>query len=134
MPEITEVSFSGSNVPFSMNTANGSINYKGHAGVMTNFYDDRSRLSQVLDIKMKDGRWYNKADAGSKIQGVVITRKLEEQLFEGQPGVGKEIGDEQSKMKVIGVHEDNKRQRFLPGHRGRAYISPLTPHGPAPYY
>jgi putative ABC transport system permease protein len=69
MPEITEVSFSGSNVPFSMNTANGSINYKGHAGVMTNFYDAEADFPKVLDIKMKDGRWYNKADAGSKIQG-----------------------------------------------------------------
>jgi putative ABC transport system permease protein len=43
-----------------------------------------------------------------KYREVVITRKLEEQLFEGQPGVGKEIGDEQSKMKVIGVMEDIK--------------------------
>jgi putative ABC transport system permease protein len=108
MPEIQEVSFSGSNVPFSMNTANGSVNYKGHAGVMTNFYDAEPEFPKVLGIKMKEGRWYNKADAGSKIPAVVITAGLERELFEGQSAVGKEIGDENARMRVIGVMEDIK--------------------------
>jgi putative ABC transport system permease protein len=108
MPEIQEVSFSGSNVPFSMNTANGSVNYKGHAGVMTNFYDAEPEFPKVLDIKMKEGRWYSKADVGSKIPAVVITARLEKELFEGQSAVGKEIGDENARMRVIGVMEDIK--------------------------
>jgi putative ABC transport system permease protein len=108
MPEIQEVSFSGSNVPFSMNTANGSVNYKGHAGVMTNFYDAEPGLPRVLGIKMKEGRWYSKADAGARIPAVVITARLEKDLFEGESALGKEIGDENARMRVIGVMEDIK--------------------------
>ncbi len=108
MPQILEVSFTGSNVPFSMNTANGSVYYKGQAGVMTNFYNAGEDFPKVLGIKMKEGRWYTKGDEGAKIPVAVITRKLEKDLFKGQPALGKVIGEENTKMKVIGVMEDIK--------------------------
>ena len=108
MPEITELSFSGSNVPFSMNTANGSVNYKDQTRAMTNYYNAEENFPKVLGIKMKEGRWYSKADMGLKMKAVVISNKLAQDLFKGQQAVGKEIGDEGSKMKVIGVMEDIK--------------------------
>jgi putative ABC transport system permease protein len=108
MPQIQEVSFTANNVPFSMNTANGSVFYNGQAGVMTNFYNAGEDFPKVLGIQMKEGRWYTKADEGSKIPAVVITAKLEKDLFKGQPALGKVIGEENTKMKVIGVMEDIK--------------------------
>ncbi len=110
MPQILELSFTGSNVPFSMNTANGSVNYKGQAGVMTNFYSAEEDFPKLLGIKMKSGRWFTKADAGAKNRAVVITARLEKDLFGGEPAPGKEIGDENTKMRVVGVMEDIKDQ------------------------
>lgn len=108
MPEIEEVSFTGSNVPFSMNTANGSVDYKGQNRTMTHFYDAEEDFPKVLGIKMKEGRWYTKADRGTKTRAVVISNQLARELFKDNSAVGKEIGDEGSKMKVIGVMEDIK--------------------------
>ncbi len=108
MPEIANVSFSGNNVPFSMNTANGGIRAKGQEQVMTNFYDAETQYPNVLGIKMKAGRWYDQSDAGAKTKAVVITGSLEKDLFNGAAALGKEIEVDGTKMRVIGVMEDIK--------------------------
>jgi len=114
MPQITELSFSASNVPFSMSTSNNMISTKEHTGVMSNVYTCEPAYANVLNMKMKSGRWFTKADAASKTPVVVITSKLQDELFEGKDAVGKSIsGDtyvsaDASEMKVIGVVEDIK--------------------------
>jgi putative ABC transport system permease protein len=115
MPQIKQMSFSGSNVPFSMNTSNSRINYGKTKSVMTNFYDAEESFPAVLSMKMVNGRWFNKADDASKYRPVVINRKLKEDLFGDENAIGKVIGEENiengnadNRFKVMGVVENAK--------------------------
>ncbi|MES2645303.1 MAG: ABC transporter permease [Bacteroidota bacterium] len=115
MPQIKAVSFSGSNVPFSMNTSNSRINYGKTKSVMTNFYDAEESFPAVMNMQMVEGRWYNKADDAAKYRPVVINRKLKEELFGNENAVGKLIGEEnyeqgkaENRFKVMGVVENAK--------------------------
>jgi putative ABC transport system permease protein len=118
MPEISEVTFSGNNVPFSMNTSNTMVNNGNHKRVMSNVYNGGEDYLKVLNIKLKSGRWITKADAMSKNRVVVITQQLEKELFDGKDAVGKKLGDDfpgapgespqANQMQIVGVVDDAK--------------------------
>jgi len=106
--QITDVSFTGSNIPFSANSSNTQVNFEGRNRTMSNVYGAEETFLKVLNMQMKSGRWLTKADAESKTPQIVINRKLAEELFEGKDAVGKTIGNDGEKMKVIGVVENIK--------------------------
>ena len=118
MRQITALSFSGNNIPFSMNTSNTMVSYDKHKSVMSNVYNAGEDYLKVLNMKLKSGRWFSKADAMSKTHVVVINSKLQEELFDGKDAIGKKIGDDFSgpvnnlpvaeQMQVIGVVDDIK--------------------------
>jgi putative ABC transport system permease protein len=107
MPQIKAISFTGGNTPFSMNSSNTGVSYDKNS-VMTNYYTAEESLPEVLSIKIKEGRWFTKADLASKLPAIVITDKLSQQLFRDQSALGKEVNNDASRMKVIGVIEDMK--------------------------
>ena len=117
MPQVSEVSYCGSNVPFSMNTSNTNINSGKGKRAMSNIYNAGPDYLKVLNIKLKSGRWITKADAASDKKVAVITSQLQDQLFDGKEAVGKKLGEEMFggpggesgvKIEVVGVIEDIK--------------------------
>src|SRR5687768_15690917 len=80
MPQIKEVSLSGNNVPFSMNTSNSMVNY-GNNGSMTNFYGVEETYLTVMNMHMEEGRWFTNADNIYTVRPVVINSTLRKKLF-----------------------------------------------------
>jgi putative ABC transport system permease protein len=116
MPQIEEVSLTGSNIPFSMNTSNSMTNY-GKKKALTNMYDAEDRFKDVLKCKMAEGRWFTKADDASAFRPVVINEKLKEELFGKEPATGKIMGERifekgatENRFRVIGVVENMKEK------------------------
>ena len=102
MPEIKEVSFTSNNVPFSMNTFNSSISYNNqHA--MANIYGAEDTYAKVLNMQMLEGRWFTNEDNAAKILPAVINQKLKEELFGSTAALGKELGMDNEKVRIIGV-------------------------------
>lgn len=110
MPQVKEISFSSSNIPFSQTTIMNGIDYNGkHLGSVNLFMVEDS-YKDVLNMKILEGRWFNKQDAVAKNKPIIINNSLKETLFGKENATGKLIGNDdiQNKMKVIGVVEDVK--------------------------
>src|SRR5579872_5891355 len=105
MPRVKDVSFCSDNVPFSNNQWTGDVNYK-KATSDADFYNVDDNYRSALNIKLLEGRWFNKADAIAKNQPVIISDGLKEKLFGNDEAVGKLIGEGdngKSTLKVIGI-------------------------------
>ena len=90
MPQVKEASFSTSNVPFAMSTSNSNISYNGKE-VLTNIYQSEVSYANVLNIHLKDGRWFTQNDKISKYSPVVINEMLKEAWFGNENAIGKII-------------------------------------------
>src|SRR5450432_1771720 len=104
LPQVKEMSFSSDNIPFSQNTSQGGITNNKRSIDHINEYNVEDSYITVLNMKMLNGRWFNKLDAIAKDRPIVINRSLQEMLFGNENPVGKIIGDD-NKMKIIGVVE-----------------------------
>jgi putative ABC transport system permease protein len=105
MPQVKEISFCSSNVPFSNNQWNGDVNYK-NAKPNADFYVAEDSYRDALNIKLLEGRWFNKGDAVAKTHPVVINNELKEELFGTEEAIGKLVGEGDSKsstLKIIGI-------------------------------
>lgn len=107
MNEIEEITFTSNNVPFSSNSSNTEVKYHKKQ-LFTNVYTAEDSYADVLSIKMSAGKWFSKADAGFKEKPVVINESLQKELFGNETAVGKVMGAETDKMKVIGIMPDIK--------------------------
>jgi len=116
MPQVEQLSFTSSNVPFSMTTNNTMIGYGNSSNVVSNVYQAEEAYKNVLNFKMLEGRWFNKADdVQGKYIPVVLNQKLKEELFGEENALGKIIGENQietrtlnDRYRVIGVANDMK--------------------------
>ncbi|TKK67464.1 FtsX-like permease family protein [Ilyomonas limi] len=106
MPQIKKLSFAGSNVPFAMSTSNSNIDYNGKS-VLANIYDSEISYASVLNMHLKEGRWFTQADEVSKYPPVVINEMTKEALFGKDQAVGKLIGKD-NPLKVVGVVQNLK--------------------------
>ena len=68
-------------------------------------YTVEDSYKNTLNIKLLEGRWFNKADVVAKTQPVIINEDLKEKLFGTEEAIGKLVGSEANKndMRVIGV-------------------------------
>ncbi len=111
MPQIQETSFAGNNVPFAMSTSNSSASYNGKEA-LTNIYEAEVDYSKVLNMHLKNGRWFIDGDKISTISPIVINEKLKEDLFGNESAVGKVIGtsviDNKDRLRVVGVVQNVK--------------------------
>ena len=110
LPDVKEISFVNDNAPFSNNTSQSGFTYnKKHINHL-NYHVVEDGYAAVLNVKMEEGRWFNKTDAAAKNEAVVINASLKEQLFGNETAVDKLIGndDDKNKMKIIGVMQDMK--------------------------
>jgi putative ABC transport system permease protein len=107
MPQIKEASFAGSNVPFSMSSSNSTTSYNGKE-VLANMYDAEVDYAKVLSMHLKEGRWFIEGDNVAKIPPVVINEKLKEKLFGNEIAIGKILGKDADRIKIIGVMQSVK--------------------------
>ncbi|HZG24934.1 MAG TPA: ABC transporter permease, partial [Chitinophagaceae bacterium] len=98
------------NYPFSNTTNTTGLNYKNVRLRRVNQFTVEDSYKNVLNMKVLEGRWFEKQDDASKDRRIVINASLREKLFGREKAVGAVIGDEdqKSKLQVIGVVEDTK--------------------------
>ncbi|CAN5403568.1 FtsX-like permease family protein [soil metagenome] len=112
MPQVQAVSFSSENIPFAFNTNQTGIDYKKKHVNGVNQYLVEDGYKEVLNVKVLQGRWFNKQDVVSTNIPVVINESLKEELFANTNPIGKILGNDMNKpkeqRKVIGVVEDMK--------------------------
>ncbi|HEX6426966.1 MAG TPA: ABC transporter permease [Niastella sp.] len=110
IPQVKEISFTSSNIPFVQNSMQTGLNYnkKNIGGV--EMYTVEDRYAAVLNMKVLEGRWFGKQDIAAKYRSIVINARLKEKLFGNNTAVGKLIGDvdDKNSKQVIGVVEDMK--------------------------
>lgn len=107
LPQVREISFTSNNVPFSSSTIMNGVNNRGKNISSINWYNIDDNYQNLLNIKLLEGRWFNKQDAVARVKPVVINATLREELFGNQPAVGKQYGDDKQ-SRVIGVVQDTK--------------------------
>jgi putative ABC transport system permease protein len=107
MPQIEYTSFTGSNFPFTNSTNNNGVSYK-KINAVPNFYLVQDDYQKTLNLKLTEGRWFNKTDDAYKEQPVVINETLKEALFQDEDPIGKILGEAPDAKKVIGVVNDFK--------------------------
>ncbi|GAA4335425.1 ABC transporter permease [Flaviaesturariibacter amylovorans] len=110
MPAVLDVTYSGNNVPFSMNSSNSTLSTDDKRRANANFYTVEEAYPGVLGMKMKSGRWVTKSDLVSNVPAVVINARLEEALFDGTDAVGRYVHTDMEKLKVVGVVENAKEK------------------------
>lgn len=107
LPQVREISFTSNNVPFASSTIMNGVNYKGKNISSINWYSIDDNYQALLNIKLLEGRWFNKQDAVARVKPVVINATLREELFGHEPAVGRQYGDDKE-SRVIGVVQDTK--------------------------
>ncbi len=110
MPQVKEISFVNDNVPFSTNTnQSGFTHNKKHVDHL-NYHLVEDGYSTVLNVKMLEGRWFNKQDIASANESIVINNSLKELIFGKENAAGKLMGNDDDKIKwrVVGVVQDLK--------------------------
>jgi len=102
IPQIKNASFTSGNYPFSPSTSNNNVSYN-KSSTVSNFYVVQDDYANTLNLKMIEGRWFNKTDEINKDKPVVINETLKEKLFKNEDPVGKILGEAPNTMKVTGV-------------------------------
>jgi len=106
LPKVKEAGFSSDNIPFYQNTWSGSINYeKKEVSNVDNYWVDEN-YKDVLNVKLLEGRWFSTEDKIAKEKPVIINTSLKKELFGQVPALGKFLGDNNNKRKVVGIIED----------------------------
>lgn len=108
MPEVKDISLSSSNVPLTQSMIQNGFFYKGKGTDNVNTYQVDDSYENVLQMKMLEGRWFNKTDAVTNIVPIVINSSLKEKVFGKEQVIGKIIGDDKAKKQIIGVVADTK--------------------------
>jgi len=109
-PEVIGATFSSVNIPYgNASIGNGFTHNKIDWGTEGYTVDDN--YQKLLNIPLKEGRWFTRADDVFTERPVVINETFKQQVFGDAPAVGKIIGDAKvagDNMKVIGVAGDIK--------------------------
>jgi putative ABC transport system permease protein len=122
LQQVREISFTSDNTPFSQNTMQGGITQNRKHIEHINEFSADDNYATVLNMKMADGRWFNKQDDVANYRPVIINKSLQKILFGDESPVGKKLGDDNNTktigvgkiiednnvMKIIGVAEDVK--------------------------
>ncbi len=105
LPGVQAVTRSQSNTPFLDSHNVGDVYRPGKesAAINSNEYqlDDDGR--QVLDLRVEEGRWFDRRDEGSSRPGIIISRDLQQRLFPGESALGKLLHRGDGEKQVIGV-------------------------------
>jgi putative ABC transport system permease protein len=104
---VEDVTFTSPNIPFSFNQSNTDLAYNKRR-TLSNVYDTEDNYASLFNLKLKEGRWFNKTDIPGKVNSIVINERLKADLFGNENAIGKVIANGNDKVKVIGVTADMK--------------------------
>ncbi|MBV6429105.1 MAG: Macrolide export ATP-binding/permease protein MacB [Haliscomenobacter sp.] len=116
-PEVKAASLTESNTPFSMNTSNRTMEYKGVEIISDVFFTDFD-YPKVLDINIRQGRWFQKSDLTSTYRPVVLNQEAAQRLFGAENPLGKVLGSGENPNRVVGV---------IGNFKSRGEYTPLEP-------
>jgi len=110
MPKIEEVSYSGSNFPYSSSHSSTVIKQGDRKFDYVNTYAVGADYNKVWNISLLEGRWFLPEDKIGKDKKIIINETLKTLIFGKEKAAGKLIGDHEGKekMQVIGVVQDVK--------------------------
>lgn len=110
MPQIEEVTYSGSNFPYSNSNMSTGLHQNGKKFDYVNNYVVGEDYKKVWNVSLLEGRWFLPEDAVSKDKNIIINETLKKLMFGNGKAAGKLVGDyeDKNKMKVIGVVQDVK--------------------------
>lgn len=101
--EVQHFTFSSGNLPFSFSSSNRDFEYEGK-NTLSDYINVEPSYAPTLGIEMLAGRWFTYEDTIGKIDPIVITRRMAENLFGNkEEAVGKIVGLENNQQKVVGV-------------------------------
>jgi putative ABC transport system permease protein len=89
LPGVRTVALTSGNVPFIFNTNNSNLAYKGKKTPPANNYDADDHYAEVMQLQLREGRWFAPADDGSNHRPVVISQDLRKIMFGDGPALGK---------------------------------------------
>lgn len=136
MPDVLSLSNTTANLPYSQGISSTTMHYND-LKISTNRVLSDDNFAEVLDIELKQGRWYNKADEGNKEIPIVINQKLKEAMFENENAIGKIVHS--GEFKVVGVVDHYKIKgeyseepniffaRFKPGRFEEVFLLKVKP-------
>jgi len=102
--EIEAVSWATGNIPYSGSTWSTGLKWNGiTTNARVSMTDDG--FADVLDMKIIKGRWFNEEDNAQSMDPIVITRDLDELLFDGQNSIGQKYTEDDHEYIVVGVSE-----------------------------
>ena len=85
-------------------STNSSTNvyYEGKNYLPHPFYADDD-YAKLMELNISEGRWFSKEDNAASIEPIIINHKFRQDLFGNEPAIGKVIGLEKYKNRVVGV-------------------------------
>jgi putative ABC transport system permease protein len=94
-----------SNTPFSFSNMNGHLHYKGKQSPITENYDADDDFEDVLKLNLVEGRWFDRRDAASTRNPIIVNQAFVNAMFPGEKAVGKILTDAKgaNESQVIGV-------------------------------
>lgn len=107
MPQVKDATITSGNVPFSTSTSNSQTEYKDKK-VLTNIYETEPDYARTLNMHLTEGRWFTENDNVATIPPVIINEKLKEEFFGNESAVGKILGTDADRLKIIGVVQSLK--------------------------
>lgn len=110
MPQIAEVSLTGSNYPYSNSNMSTGISHAGKRFNYVNTYNVGVDYDKVWDVTLVEGRWFSEEDAVAKNKNIIINETLKTEMFGKASALGKVVGnyDDKDRMKIVGVVRDLK--------------------------
>ena len=107
MQNVISLSNVSGNFPYSQGMMSTSLKYNENT-VYPNGVRSDDNLAEVLGLKLKQGRWYNKTDGGCNEIPIVINQKLKIDLFGDENAIGRIVSSGERRYKVVGVVEHYK--------------------------
>jgi putative ABC transport system permease protein len=116
-PEIEQVSWTESNFPYGRAIFGTALELGGQE-FSVDFYPVDDNYAEVLDIRVSEGRWFNREDDASSRTPIVLNRQLKERLFGSETAVGEIYTKKDREYMVVGVVDNYRYRGEFESYRG----------------
>jgi putative ABC transport system permease protein len=120
LPEVENFAFSESFLFTPMASSGTNYTYEGRE-VSASYLRGSDQLASVMGYTILKGRWFNNSDDVSTRPPLVISRKMEKELFQGASGLGKIILEGDLECQIIGIIADIRNHGELTRVKSTAY-------------
>lgn len=103
-PEITAVTTSSGNIPYTSNARMSQFEY-GSRKIQPQQFAVDDGFMDVMGLKIAEGRWFDESDNSSQYVATVINREVQRQLFPDENPLGKVMTSGRTEYKICGIIE-----------------------------